>query len=186
MPSQCDLDRSRKIKILVALPGLKEIQWEDKHLKQHYLDCGFVEHSVGLAPEWMQSVGYNLQVQQRQYGLKHHDTSTIYAAMGDTLSRVAIEISRDNASFQLWDKAQMVVALSRTKFAKNLIFVRSRQSTVRALVDLLKVGTQWSDYIERLLPLVTINRNTKNQARSMTHSDFPFRLCDITLLQCRA
>eukprot|EP00957_Ditylum_brightwellii_P152583 11614303-Ditylum_brightwellii.AAC.1 len=67
MPSQCDLDISSKIKVLVAPPGLKEIQWECKCPKQHYLDCGFVEQSVGLAPEWMQSVGYNLQGQQRQY-----------------------------------------------------------------------------------------------------------------------
>eukprot|EP00957_Ditylum_brightwellii_P071974 5470184-Ditylum_brightwellii.AAC.1 len=46
--------------------------------------------------------------------------------MGDTLSRVAIEISRDNTSFKLWDEARVVVALSWIKFAMNLIFVGSR------------------------------------------------------------
>eukprot|EP00957_Ditylum_brightwellii_P189197 14401587-Ditylum_brightwellii.AAC.1 len=87
-----------------APPGLKEIQWEEERPKQHYLDCGFAENSVGLAPEWVQSVRYNLQAQQKKYGLKHRVTSTIHVAMGDTLSRAAIEISRDNTSFQLWDK----------------------------------------------------------------------------------
>eukprot|EP00957_Ditylum_brightwellii_P099459 7576286-Ditylum_brightwellii.AAC.1 len=100
-----------------------------------------MEHSVGLTPEQVQSVGYNLQAQQRHYGLKHHSTSMIHATMCDTLSRVAIEISRDNTSFQLWDKAQVVVALSGTKFAKSLIFVRSSCSTIRA----------WSDYIEQFV-----------------------------------
>ena len=35
----------------------------------------------------------DVQAQRRQYGLKHHVTSTIHASMGDTLNKVALQIS---------------------------------------------------------------------------------------------
>ena len=76
-----------------------------------------------MAPERTISIGHNTQAQRRQYGLKHRVTSTIHAAMGDTLSHVAIEISKSNSSFALWDCAQAIVTLSRTNFEKNLIYL---------------------------------------------------------------
>ena len=42
--------------------------------------------------------------------------------MGETLNRVAVEISEDG----LWDKAQVVVAISRTRIGKNTIFVGNK------------------------------------------------------------
>ena len=60
-----------------------------------------------------------VQARRKQYGLKHYFNSTIHASMGETLHKVAVEISDDG----LWDKAQVVVACSRTKFGKNTIFV---------------------------------------------------------------
>ena len=67
---------------------------------------------VGLAPENTQSIGRNIQAERKQYGLKHRVTSTIHAAMGDTLVRVAIEVQRNDLNYKLWDKAQAIVALS--------------------------------------------------------------------------
>ena len=61
--------------------------------KEEYLIKGFKEVKVGLAPETTQSIGRNIQAERKQYGLKHRVTSTIHAAMGDTLTRVAIKIS---------------------------------------------------------------------------------------------
>eukprot|EP00957_Ditylum_brightwellii_P189600 14432370-Ditylum_brightwellii.AAC.1 len=63
-------------------------------------------------------------------------------AMGDTLNSVTIEFSKDDPSFKLWDRAQVVVAFSGTKFAKDLIFVGRKASTTKALVDVLKVRSQ--------------------------------------------
>ena len=73
----------------------------------------------------------NLNAQRKQYGLKPHVASTVQASMGDTLCRIAIEISSTEMNFKLWDKAQVVVLLSRTRYAKDIIFVGNERKTIQ-------------------------------------------------------
>ena len=40
----------------------------------------------------------------------------------------------------MWDKGQLLVILSRTKLAKDTIFVVDKESTLNSLVHLLKNG----------------------------------------------
>ena len=188
VPPQDDLDRSREIKILVAPPGIKDIKWISGGTKQSYLDVGYVEQQVGIAHEQTQLLNNNLQTLRKQYGSKHCITSTIHATMGDTLNRVAIEMSKDDPSSKLWDRVQVVVALSRTQFAKYLIFVGRKASTTKALVDVLKIRSQWSDCIEDILALVMVNEENvhrNGQWQIMTQRVYPFRICDVVLPQCR-
>ena len=193
LPSQDILDRNKKIKILAAPPGLHDIDdWDSEAPKQYYLDKGYSEVSIGIAPERTQSIGADIQAQRKQYGLKHRVTSTIHAAMGDTLSRVAIEVSRNNSSFELWDRAQAIVTLSRTKVGKNLIFVGDKNETIEALAALIQMKSQWTDYMEDVLKLITlhpenVSDNDENEivaSNSMNHQSYPFRICDVPLPQC--
>ena len=75
---------------------------------------------------------------RKQYGLKHRIKSTIHASIGDTLKKVATDISDENESFKLSDKAQVIVACSRTKLGKNTIFVEDKQKTISALTSLIQ------------------------------------------------
>ena len=108
--------------------------------------------------------------------------------MGDTLHSMATEISRSNGNFKMWDKGQMIVILSRTKVAKKTIFVGDKNDALAALKQLLTRKTQWTDYMEDILDLVTINSDTSNvlerRSRVMTTSSFPYRIKDMTLPQC--
>ena len=188
LPKQDSLDRNKTIKILAAPPGVQDINDFDlSKPKDFYLDKGFKEVGIGMAPERTISIGHNVQSQRRQYGLKHRVTSTIHAAMGDTLSHVAIEISKSNSSFALWDCAQAIVTLSRTKFGENLIFVGDKNETVTALAELITLQTQWTDYMGEILKLITLN-NEENQSsdrpRQICQTHFPFRICDTPLPQC--
>ena len=107
-----DLQNWRKIKLLKTPSGLREIVFEPDALKQDFIDRGFVEVSVGVAPGRTQYLSGGIQAKRKQYGLKHHFTSTIHAAMGDTLSSMATEVSFTNSNFKMWDKGQMIVILS--------------------------------------------------------------------------
>ena len=167
LPRQDLIDRNKTIKILAAPPGVQDINdFDVSKPKDFYLDKGYKEVGIGMAPERTISIGHNIQAQRRQYGLKHRVTSTIHAAMGDTLSHVAIEISKSNSSFALWDCAQAIVTLSRINFGKNLIFVGDKNETVTALAELITLQTQWTDYMEEILKLITIN-NEENQIRNV-------------------
>ena len=107
--------------------------------------------------------------------------------MGDTLPKIATQISRDNRIFRLWDKAQIIVLLSRTKKAKDIIFVGSIESTIKAIIDLCQYSNQWTDYMELILEMASVNYNRSTEATipSIQSNEHPFRFCDRPLLNCR-
>ena len=55
--------------------------------------------------------------------MKHHITRTVHAAMGKTLQIMSTETSRSNGNYKIWYKGQTILILSRTKLAKNTIFL---------------------------------------------------------------
>ena len=193
LPQQEDLDRFHKVNILVAPPGIKDIDFDTNSSKEFYVNLGFREVKVGIAPDRTVPLKRDIQAKRKQYGLRHRVTSTIHAAQGETLSSMATEISLNDPLFRLWDKGQLVVILSRTKTAKDTIFVGNKADTIEALKSILTKKTQWCDYIERVLELITINSdtnaNTTNQHENylplMSQETYPFRICDISLPQCR-
>lgn len=119
IPSQEDLDRFKSIEVYVPPPGLKTVHFDQNMNKDQFIANGWKKVMIGIAPERTKYIKNHTQAQRRQYGLKHHFTATIHASMGETLGRVAVEISEDG----LWDKAQVVVSTSRTKLGKETIFV---------------------------------------------------------------
>ena len=78
----------------------------------------------------------------------------------------------------------MIVILSRTKLAKNTSFVSDKIDTLAALKDLLIRKTQWTDYMEEILKLITMNENEPPTGRVFTQSSFPYRVYDFVLPQC--
>ena len=193
LPSQQHLNEWKKIKLIVAPPGSKEIIFDDSKSKQSYLDDGFYEVRLGIAPQHTHALSNNMQGRRKQYGLKHFVSSTIHGSMGDTLQFMATQISTKESNFSLWDKGQLVVILSRTKYAKNSIFVGPKNDTLDALTQLLLKKTQWTDYIEDVLDFVTINKNqgageditgghnANRIGRALNQNSYPFRICDLQL-----
>ena len=183
MPSQDDLNQWKKIKVLLAPPGCKEVLYDPNASKEQYLDEGYIERTIGCAPDRIQNIANNTQAQRKQYGLRHYVAGTIHSVMGDTLMFIAIAISKYNTDFSLWDKGQLIVILSRTKRAKNTIFVGEKQDTLNALVELLLHRTQWTDYMEDVLSMVDINpdNDIPERQRVFNQETFPYRIADISL-----
>ena len=101
---------------------------------------------------------------------------------------MATEINISDPDFNIWDKGQLIVILTRTKRAEDTIFVGNKQDTLDALKTILLSRTQWTDYIEHVLSIVTVNQensNTEGDIRTMNQNDFPFRICDISLPSSR-
>ena len=61
-------------------------------------------------------------------------TSTISTEMGNTLSRFAFQITRDDPHFQFWYKGQVVVGMKRVEYGKYLILVGKKDKTLHVLV----------------------------------------------------
>ena len=62
--------------------------------------------------------------------------------MGDTLYKVAIEMSDVDNIYTLWGKEQCVAALSQPKEDKRTIFAGDKRGTINDLVSIIKTRTQ--------------------------------------------
>ena len=124
-----------------------------------------------------------MQSKRKQYDFCHRVTNTIHGAQGETLPKMATEISMSNSDFSIWDKGQLMVILTRTRKAEDTIFVGNKQETLSALKNILLSKTQWTNFSEHVLSIITINhnRNSLSPIRVMSQNDFPFRICDISL-----
>ena len=120
-------------------------------------------------------------------------TSTVHISQGDTLHRVATEVSYGNMLYKLWDKGQVVVLLSRTRWAIDLTFVGDNRYTIKFLVTLIQVKTQYMDYMEKIISLIsTTTQNNmiprsqvSQESRSIFRYDkFPFEMNNVSLPQC--
>lgn len=120
---------------------------------------------------------------RRQYGMKSIGASTINKQIGNTLMRCAIEYHPPNCP---WEKAQIVVMLSRTHRACDTIIVGPKQAAIEHMYQLLCVGSQWTEYVETILRKLTVNADqTEDDTDSSSAIDyptiFPYRTCDIPL-----
>lgn len=179
LPNQDVLSRWRKIKVLKCPPGSKEFIFDMTQPKQHFLDLGFVEIDIPIAPEYNIALP-SMQCIRKQYCLRHRITGTIHSAMGDTYESMASSISNTDPNFSLWDRGQLVVIISRTKCPKKTIFVGNQFETLDALCDILVKKTQWTDYITKILNIITINEEQTTE-RVLTPEHFPFRIADMRL-----
>ncbi len=136
---------------------------------------------VGVAPERIHYVMHQ-KAKRRQYGLQHFVAGTIHAGMGRTLYQVATEIGQANENFHLWDRGQLVVLMSRTKYARDTIFVTEEvDDTVKALSTLLKRQSQFDAFIEHLIKMLSVGEEIEYP--HLNYNDFPYRLKDIAIPQ---
>ena len=77
--------------------------------------------------------------------------------MGNTISQNASEICNISQLHKLWDKAKIIVLLSRTRKAKDIIFVGNKESTIKSIIQLCKLTNQWTDYMELILEMASVN-----------------------------
>ena len=184
LPTMEVLERWKKVKVLVAPPGLKEIYFDETLQKDHFIDKGFKEVKIGIAPEHNVAASNTLFAKRKQYGIRHRVVMTVHAAQGDTLPMIVTRLSATDKNFAMWDKGQLVVILSRTKRAKDSIFVGPKQETLNAFRQLALSKTSWSDYMEKVLEIITINTNSSNESRVITAETYPFKIKNMILPQC--
>ena len=183
LPNQEQINQNRKINVLAAPTGLHDIVYDNNKSKNDYIRMGFYEVKVGLASFRTIAINRHQQAQRKQYALRHRVTSTIHAAMGEALNKIAIQITE--SMFELWDKAQVIVALTRTKIGKNVIIVGDMQETINAIISLIQTRIQWTNYMENILDLITVGENIEERVPILNYRSFPFRICDISLPQSK-
>ena len=79
-----------------------------------------------------------------------------------------------------------MVILNRTESGKHTNFVDDKNDILTALKEILLGRTQYTDCMETLLDIITINsHNEIHIHRVITQQTYPFHICDVTLPHCR-
>ena len=75
--------------------------------------------------------------------------------------------------------------LSRTKLGSDIIVFGDKMETINALSSLIRTSNQWMNYMENILEMGCINRESVNsQVSVFNHQECPFRICDMSVPQC--
>ena len=121
-----------------------------------------------------------MKAKRRQYALKHHIASTIHSAIGHTVLKLATELGAEN---NLWERAMVVVLISRVKKASDLIFVGDKKANIDALIEGLQARNQYDDYMENIVRVLT---GESGHMEPLSLNLHPFRYKDIALPQDRS
>ena len=153
VPSQETLDRFLDINIWVAPPTTRSLPLNGLS-SENLVKAGWIMDKIGLAPQHeRQQSGYRMRMKRKQYGLKHHVGSTIHKSIGFTVSTIATQL--DEPDRRLWERAQSVVAMTRTCSLHDVILVGDKERNIRAIVDCLRLRDQYTEYMTELVEVLS-------------------------------
>ena len=179
LPPQENIERGKPIEVYVSPPGRKDCPPPDVTVAQ-LLAKEWTLVKVGLAPRTVVKLRTKIRARRKQYGLSIFLTSTIHSSMGHTLSSLVTRISMNDANYNLWERAQVVVLLSRTELGQNTIFIGDPDEVVDTLLHALRQITQYQQYMQSLL-LNLITPRTIPHVTTINQAELPFRPVDILL-----
>ena len=176
-PLQDSVDNFDDISIMVAPPGVKTIDIASLS-KAEMLECGWKETVVGIAPQYSRTIwSQGVKATRKQYALVLNIASTIHSAIGHTVSGVATELNCGS----LWERAMVVVLLSRVSMARELIFVGDKKGNIDTIINGLQKKTQYDDYMNHVVDVIHASTSEKIESMPLNLSLHPFRPKDIPL-----
>jgi len=184
-----DLKSFRDIYVYVAPRCLKDFKYNPLKSKETYVNEGWQKRKIGTNQN-THALNHTKKGERKQYGLKHFVTSTLHVLQGLTIEGIATEINMFSNEYNLWDVAQLLVLLSRTRRAKDIIFVGDHDTTIQSILKLMTMTSQWTDYIENVIRLVgnagieNENNVETNRIRIFNFESYPLEYRSIPIPRC--
>ena len=177
VPTTESISKFEEISIWVAPAGTREVALPDCY-PATLLSRGWKLEKVGMAPEYERTdYARKTRMKRKQYGLKHHISSTIHAAVGHTVPKIAGCL--DNPDSRLWERAQAVVFLTRTGRLADIIFVGDKAKNIQAIITALRLKDQWTDYMTCMVDVLSgAQESPRVVEQGLLH---PFRPRDVVL-----
>ena len=132
LPTEDEKQCGRKKEVYVSPPGKKEFPDPTATLLQ-LRNEGWRSVRLGYAPARVFRLRANVKARRTQFGLKIYIATTAHACMGHTLTYLVTKVSMNEPAYRLWEKAMVVVILSRTRTGKHTFFVGDPEQTAEAL-----------------------------------------------------
>jgi predicted GIY-YIG superfamily endonuclease len=92
------------------------------------------------------------KARRKQFPLCHFVSTTIHKAIGETLPRIATQLSVRDKEYRLWQREQLLVLLSRVPSLNDITFVcTDPDDTVAAIINLLQQPSRWAAHVDNVL-----------------------------------
>jgi predicted GIY-YIG superfamily endonuclease len=182
MPTNEMLRSFENVQVMLAPVGCKSVP-PGVTCANELLTHGWRQVCVGLAPERVQSTKMGKKGKRQQYGLRHRVSSTIHAVMGSDLSHVVTKVSLTDPMYRLWEKEQVVVLLSRTVSAKDIIFVGRPRETIDAILQVIQIRSQYSEYMNHIINVLSDEGTSPRNLRDvpvLDQNQHPFCPLDVS------
>ena len=163
VPTVEQVAANEQVHVFASPLGCKDFPPLDEQNTQQLVQLNWKRVSVPFAASRPQTVFKGLQARRSQYGLKPRVASTIHAGMGSTMNAVVTclaDTQNGSVDNSLWDAAQVVVLLSRTRRSKDIFFVGDKDQTVNNLLTALEQPNKLLCYVSKLLSQIT-NEDTE-------------------------
>ena len=183
MPTNEMIQSFENVKVMLAPVGCKSVP-EGITSSNDLLAHGWKIETAGLAPERIHTASMGKKGKRLQYGLRHRVSSTIHAIMGSDLRNVVTKISLTDPMYRLWEKEQVVVLLSRTARAKDIIFVGRPKETIDAILQVIQIRSQYSEYMNHIIDILSDDVDSVHGTRqvpTLNQNLHPF--CPLNVVQ---
>ena len=172
VPPQSDLDAFRPIHLYAAPPGVRSAP-EHTLTRGELLERGWTRVRLVTAPERKQTYScYGVRAKRKQYGIRPFISATIHCIQGATLYALATSIEIHKRELRLWERAQWLVLISRTRRLEDVIFVGDKQKTLDMIRRVLLIRSQFAEYTDRVLQVAA---GESYDSVRMTHDLHPYR-----------
>ena len=176
----------RSIAVYAAPPGCRSFPPLDDCTSSYLEQNNWTKIQVPQSTSPNQEVAKGVIGRRTQYGIRLRVASTIHSSMGSTLPALVTCIttspSDPELNYTLWQAAQVVVLLSRTKACKDIYFVGNRNVVPNELLRVLKVPDPFLPHIRDLVSKLC----DQNGETPILPSGLTYRPCDIVLPETSA
>ena len=140
VPTEFVLNSGMAIEVFAAPSGMKNFPPPEESAVDVLIQNGWTRVMVPVTVSGNEIITTGVLARRAQYPLKPRVATTIHACMGSTLSSIVcavVSLPDMPYDFSLWEAAQVIVLLSRTRYASQIYFVGDREDTIRHLIEVL-------------------------------------------------
>jgi len=171
LPHPTLINQWKSFPLLLAPPGIRSLP-RDPFTIESLLNHGWKMTNMKPAPELVHHCYRGIFGKRYQYGIRPLAATTIHKAMGSDFDKIVSCIYDDGShDFRLWEKAQVLVLISRVHCAKDIIFIGDKFQTAQRLLELISIQPKYALYMEYIINCLTqvfVLLNVRNQMKFNT------------------
>jgi len=177
LPDSTVLMNWKSFPMLLAPPGVRSLP-SDTYSLESLKTSGWKVVNMKPAPDLVHHCQGGMFGKRYQYGIRSMAATTIHKAMGNDYDTIVSSVCDDGINgFRLWEKAQVIVLLSRVHRAKDIIFVGDKLETAQRLLQLISLQPKYALYMDYIINCLT--RSSQDYISPIINfpSVLPFHLC---------